>query len=139
MKAPQYDRKSIFLAGGITGCPNWQQKAEQLLKNKYEVHNPRQENFDVTNPHAAREQIEWESHYLNRADVIIFWFCEETIQPIALFELGRWSYVQKRIFVGADLNYPRRVDVVEQLRLARPELYVYTDLDILIDDVLVVT
>lgn len=130
------ERPSIFLAGGIVGCPDWQSETEEQLSGSYKVYNPRQTEFDFSKKDAAREQIQWEYRFLNKADAIMFWFCEETIQPIVMFELGRWSYVQKTIFVGSDPNYTRRTDVVEQLWLARPNLRVHNDLQELTDHVL---
>ncbi|WP_443041424.1 nucleoside 2-deoxyribosyltransferase domain-containing protein [Streptomyces sp. B21-083] len=37
---------------------------------------------------AAREQTAWEYEHLRIADVILFWFRAEAVQPIALYELG---------------------------------------------------
>lgn len=55
-----------------------------------------------------------------------------TVQPIALFELGsaleRIS-LDRHVIVGADLGYPRRFDVVEQVGLAVPEITVHSTLD----------
>ena len=60
---------------------------------------------------------------------ILFWFPATSICPIALFELGRWSWKYPgniiAIFVGCDPAYPRRVDVEQQMKLARPELPIY--------------
>jgi hypothetical protein len=130
---------SLFLAGGITGCPPWQDVAKsKLLSSEVSIgtiYNPRRENFPISDSNAAREQIEWEFKALNRADMILFWFHKEQIQPIALFELGRWSGTKKKLFVGADPEYSRRQDVEIQLELARPDVYVYQSLENLLDAV----
>jgi hypothetical protein len=47
------DRKSIFLAGGITGCKNWSKIVVDGLKDlDIIVFNPRRENFPIKNPNA---------------------------------------------------------------------------------------
>lgn len=124
--------RSIFLAGGITGCPDWQGDAIEILEEEMfdgTVFNPRRDTFDVGNEDAAREQIEWEWNALRRAMVILFYFpISDGPQPIALYELGAWAKTRRRIVVGTHVEYPRRLDVVEQLRLERLGLYVWDDL-----------
>lgn len=119
-----HSRKSIFLAGGITGCPNWQaDMASVLLKiTDLVVFNPRRENFPMGDPNAGREQIKWEYDHLRLADYILFWFPSETICPIVLYELGAWSMTDKPIFVGIDPNYVRQFDVEQQTQLVRPDI-----------------
>jgi len=160
--------KSLFMAGGITGCPDWQQEFRSLLHAQGECKNltllnPRRENFPIDDPNAADEQIKWEFDAMVLSDAISFWFCEDTIQPIVLFELGRWSTPchpilfadppthqhipgepsvvkiknqPKRIFVGVDRNYARRQDVEVQLGLIRPDLEIVYNLDLLADQVI---
>lgn len=114
---------SVFLAGGITGCPDWQQ---ELVKSLQDVDgillNPRRADFPIGQPSAARGQIFWEHHYLREADAISFWFCQETICPIVLYELGAWSMTPKKLFVGVHPNYSRRQDVEIQTAYARPDV-----------------
>jgi len=66
---------SVFLAGGITGCPNWQQTVIKSLEKSlrgspYEqnivVFNPRRKNFPINKPSASYEQIKWEYDQLSR-------------------------------------------------------------------------
>ncbi|MEV5242942.1 nucleoside 2-deoxyribosyltransferase domain-containing protein [Streptomyces cinnamoneus] len=119
---------AVFLAGGITGCPDWQTRAALRLRAASVVAtilNPRQPDFPEDDPVATRGQIAWEHEHLHRADVILFWFCAESIQPIALYELGAHAARGAEIVVGAHPQYARRVDVVEQLRHARPEVGVH--------------
>ena len=115
---------SLFLAGGITACPDWQSYAIELVgkwknNDRLVVFNPRRKNFDISETAISSQQIEWESKYLQRVNLITFWFCEKPIQPITLFELGRYSHKEEvdRILVGADRNYIRRFDI-EKYRLA---------------------
>jgi hypothetical protein len=126
-----YDRlhgstqRALFLAGGITGCPDWQQEVRRLLHDTDLVLlNPRRENFPLGDPDAAGEQIAWEHEHLRKADAILFWFPCETLCPISLYELGAWSMTAKPVFVGVHSNYQRRLDVEIQTGLARPEVEV---------------
>ena len=113
----------VFLAGGITDCPDWQQEMRELLSNEdLTLLNPRRENFPIHDPNAARAQIEWEHRMLREADRILFWFPEETLCPIVLYELGAWSMMTKPIFVGVHPNYQRRQDVEIQTSLSRPSV-----------------
>lgn len=117
--------KSVFLAGGITGCPDWQQvMVEWLAKTDLILINPRRADFPIHDPNAAREQITWEHRHLRGVDAILFWFPCETICPIVLYELGAWSMMSKPIFVGVHPDYSRRQDVEIQTALARPGLVV---------------
>lgn len=121
---------SLFIAGGITDCPEWQTEAiAGLSDTDLVLFNPRRATFNVRDPQAAPGQIQWEHEMLRQADAIMFWFCEEALQPIALYELGAWSMTNKPIFVGAHPNYKRRLDVVHQTQLIRPDIYIAGSLD----------
>ncbi|WP_051811668.1 nucleoside 2-deoxyribosyltransferase domain-containing protein [Kitasatospora sp. MBT63] len=120
---------TVFLAGGITGCPDWQaDAAEELLAADLAVFNPRRADFPVGDPAEGPRQIAWEHRYLHRADLTLFWFCAEQVQPIALLELGAALGERRAIVVGTDPAYPRRLDVVEQVRLAAPAVPVHASL-----------
>lgn len=123
---------SVFLAGGITGCPDWQALATSwFAEQDVAVLNPRRDDFPIHDPNAAEEQVRWEFYALMGVDVILFWFPDsgDVTQPIALLELGRYTALGKKIVVGRDDNYIRRQDVDIQTRLARPNLPVYTTLE----------
>jgi len=120
----------VFLAGGITGCPDWQQEVVKLLDDTDLVLlNPRRANFPIHDPNAAQVQIQWEHTYLNCADAILFWFPKEILCPIVLYELGTWSEAGKPIFVGVHPDYQRRQDVEIQTKLARPEVIIVYSLE----------
>ena len=121
----------IFLAGGISGCANWQAEAVRLLADiPVALFNPRRADFPLGDPNVARAQIEWEFRHLRRADVVLFWFAAgPSPQPITLFELGSQASVGKPLAVGADPDYIRRIDVVCQLGLLRPDLVVHDSLE----------
>jgi hypothetical protein len=119
---------AVFLAGGVTGCPDWQREVVGLLRDlPVALLNPRQASFPIGDPLAAPRQIEWEHRHLRRADAVLFWFPAESLCPIALYELGAWSVYQdarglRPLFVGVHPRYPRRQDVEIQTRLARPDV-----------------
>lgn len=117
----QAGEESVFLAGGITDCPDWQAEMVRMLQpTDLVLLNPRRKNFPIHDPDAARRQITWEHYHLRYASTILFWFPQETICPIVLFELGAWSMTDKPIFVGVHPQYKRRQDVEMQLGLVRP-------------------
>lgn len=137
VEAPQrYDGAgpSVFLAGGITGCPDWQAIAAARLAPHADVLNPRRRTYVATDDEYER-QVAWEYRHLRRADLILFWFAAEAIQAIALYELGAFGPGEKPIVVGADPAYPRRTDVILQLSHARPGLVVHSTLESTIETV----
>ena len=117
------DGPVVFLAGGITGCLDWQAEARDLLDDTdLVVCNPRQPTFDVTDPNAAGDQIAWEAEHLRAADLVLFWFpaSGEVPQPIALFELGMALGQRRDLAVGTDPDYCCRYDVMQQSGLPGP-------------------
>ncbi len=126
----------VFLAGGITNCPDWQQDALTRLDcTDLTVFNPRRKDFPIGDPTAALEQIKWEYLYLNLANIILFWFPCETLCPIVLYELGAWANTFKPIYVGVHPDYQRRQDVEIQMSLRRPNLEVVYSLPKLLQQV----
>jgi hypothetical protein len=125
-------QRSLFLGGGITGCPDWRSDLRRALHGApWVLLNPRRTHFDIHDERAAQAQIEWEHHHLHLADAVLFWFCAESLQPITLYELGSWSRSAKPLFVGVHPGYARRIDVMAQTRLARPDVRVVDSLDAL--------
>ena len=115
---------SIFLAGGITNCPDWQQEIREYFKDvDIVLFNPRRKDFPIGDPDAAYKQIKWECEFLNRVDMILFWFSRGSLNPIVLFEYGKWlmntrsSDKYKPIFVGIDPEYEKKQDVEIQTLL----------------------
>lgn len=132
----------LFLAGGITNCPNWQASALHLLqsaswlKAPLVVMNPRREDFNVKDPSESERQIKWEHAMLNTADGVFFWFPKDTLCPITLFELGKMAPRGMPLFVGCDPGYQRKKDVEVQLGLIRPEVTVRSTMEKTVGDVL---
>ncbi len=132
----------VFLAGGITGCPDWQTEMVRILSRwdlDLAILNPRRANFPIGDPLAAQAQIAWEFEHLRSAEAISFWFPQETLNPIVLYELGAWSMTKKPIFVGVHPDYKRRQDVEIQTGLARPDVTVVYYLEDLAKQVVVWT
>jgi hypothetical protein len=132
----QENEISVFLAGGITNCPDWQSNIIKELEERFDssiyddlvIFNPRRENFPIDKPSAAFEQIEWEFDNLSRMDIFSMYFCKgESDQPICMYELGRYiSEMQKRfpidweerIIISVEKGYKRAKDVIVQTGLA---------------------
>lgn len=143
--APQTYRKprTLFLAGGITGCPNWQNEFINKLSEAWTridpsqvvLFNPRRDDFNIKDRSATHEQIKWEYQKLAEADAHLFWFPKETLCPITLFELGKVLMWNKPLFIGTEPGYGRSEDVFEQLQLVRPNKPVEKSLDMLVSQV----
>ncbi len=132
VEAPHRDfairEHQLFLAGGITNCPDWQSEIIEELQDYPDltILNPKRTNYPMNDPEAAEEQITWEFDHLQSATEIAVWFSRGSVNPIALYELGMWvnSHPGRPAFVGADPEYPRAQDVLVQTKLARPEIEV---------------
>jgi Nucleoside 2-deoxyribosyltransferase like len=120
---------TLFLAGGISNCPDWQSElTAKLESSNWTVLNPRRTDFDAGNSSLAESQIDWEFRHLRLASAIAFWFPPETLCPITLYELGAWSMTEKPLFVGVDPKYQRFLDVKIQTQLARPDVVILESL-----------
>lgn len=129
---------TVFLAGGITNCKEWQKEVIEKLKDiNLSVFNPRQEHFDITDKNASFKQILWEYERLEQMDIFSMYFCNDNSdQPICMYELGRnivrmqnrfpndW---QSRIIISVEDGYKRKADVLIQTQLCAPALYVDED------------
>lgn len=142
IKAPSKEEPkyiSVFLAGGITNCGDWQKEVEKHLDHIEElsVINPRNDKFDITNEKASKNQIKWEFDRLERADIFSMYFCNSgSVQPICLYELGRnivrmqqrfpndW---EDRIVISIENGYSREFDVIMQTRLCASRLWIFTN------------
>lgn len=134
-----YPLPAVFLAGGITGCRQWQTELIGKLGNVQDgtILNPRRAVW----PEAADElekQIRWEASFLWRSQIISFWFSKETVCPITLFELGcqlvRYRMTQDeskriKICIGIDPGYPRALDLSVQMGLLAPDIPIFSNLD----------
>ena len=145
IKAPmiwtqRIEEHSVFLAGGISKCPNWQEVVTSHIKFGFDqtnllVLNPRRDDFDVSNTKASEKQIVWEHDALNRCDTLLFWFPKDTPCPITLYELGNYCEKKPNLIVGVDPDYQRKLDVTIQTRLRRPDVKVQEGFDNFLMDV----
>ena len=130
-------KKSIFLAGGITGCDNWQLDLIFELRSLDNsglfdlggliIFNPRSDNFDVMDMEATIEQIKWEHKCLEKCDICSFFFpASESVQPITLYELGRYLSNHTSV-IGIQEGYKRAEDVKIQLALDGNYCTIYHD------------
>lgn len=133
----------VFLAGGITGCPNWQETVIDYFKTQsigsrghiYDhliLFNPRRDKFPIGDPDAAWNQIEWEFEALEQCDIFSMFFCGDTnsVQPICFYELGRnlqrmitkydgkLSDILWHTVITAEYSFSRRMDVDAQVSFA---------------------
>ena len=129
--------RSIFLAGGITNCPDWQDFVRaSLISTPLVVYNPRRKDFPIDDPSATEQQIRWEHQKLMKAHAVLFWFSRGSQNPIVLFEYGKeLGRHQKKLFVGVDPEYPRKQDVLIQTYMEHPNKKVYDNLPSLINQV----
>jgi hypothetical protein len=140
-KVPQ---PRLFIAGGITDCPNWQSDYVKMLDNVDNLitFNPRRDDFNVYDTDRTQKQVEWEFLHLNTADAVSFWFPKEALCPITLYELGYWlaardavGYLEKDVFIGIHPEYKRRIDVEVQVSLARDGITIVSTLEDLAEQI----
>jgi len=119
---------SVFLAGGITNCIDWQDEVAEGLKDvDCMLLNPRRNDFDVLDPASAKAQIEWEFNAISLCDIFSMWFCAgPSPQPICMYELGMQmgqrlsspsGRTRKQIVIGIEPGYIREQDVRIQVGL----------------------
>jgi len=107
-------KQSVFLAGGINQCPEWQEvflkKFDALYDGYVTVYNPRRSG--ELKPEMHKAQVEWETEKLRDATHVVFWFCHETLCPITLYEYGWIKHTDKVRVVGCHPDYQRRNDIL---------------------------
>jgi hypothetical protein len=116
--------KKLFLAGGIFGCKDWQSLVLNELKNieNLTIFNPKRNYFDVSQLNIQEEQIVWEYNHLELCDYISYWFSSETLNPITLFELGKYIKSNKKITIGIEDGYQRKNNIIIQTTLVRNDI-----------------
>jgi hypothetical protein len=140
IQAPNYgiieNRKTLFLGGGISNCPDWQSEVVKAFEGEnITLFNPRRDDFDISKKKESKIQIKWEYKFLREAGAIMFWFPKETICPITLFELGGAIERRQPIFLGCHPDYQRRFDLEIQTSLLIYPIKVHTSLNSLIKNI----
>ena len=119
----------IFMAGGIKGCPEWQDQYiaefKKIYKKKADFQdvfliNPRRTNFEGAD---KAEQVKWEFEALKQVQLVSFWFSSATLCPISLYELGCCNNRSQTIFLGIDPGYEKADDVLMQTQLSTGTVY----------------
>jgi hypothetical protein len=105
---PKYEKVEgplIFIAGPIQGAMNWQKLAIEIIRSmdsEINIACPRRVlDREKDKKFVYEEQVDWETHYLNRAGAngaIMFWLakefrhtCERAYAQTSRFELGEWK------------------------------------------------
>lgn len=112
------ERVRIFLGGSIEmgKAPDWQNAfAKKIASLPIAVFNPRRIHWDDSleqdiKNEALHHQMDWEMTNLDKADLIILYLHPDTISPVSLMELGRYSQSGK-IIVCCPKGYHRRGNV----------------------------
>ena len=134
-KIKRNDGLMIFLAGGITNCPWWQNEIIEMLKGCVgTILNPRRKDFPIGDPNASLEQITWEFNALEKADIFSMWFSNaESDQPICMYELGRHIALREdkmgTVVIGVEPGYRREQDVYIQIGLIDKRFQVVSNLN----------
>ena len=116
----------VFLAGGITKCRDWQSEVIKTIEESFGdlydlsdlvIFNPRRDDFDVNKKDEEINQIKWEHNFLTKAHIVSFFFdASESVQPITLYELGKWAN-KKTSVITVCRGYKRENDVLIQTAL----------------------
>ena len=125
---------SVFLAGGITNCRDWQREVIKQIEDNLSyydslvIFNPRRDNFPMNNELAAYQQIQWEFEMIEKCNIFSMYFVSsDSDQPICMYELGRNilrmqtrfpSDWENRIIISVEDGYKRKQDVLIQTGFA---------------------
>lgn len=112
------DRVRIFIGGSIEmgKAPDWQAAvADKIAFLPIAAFNPRRIHWDLNWKQDIKDknlhhQMDWEMTNLDKADLIILYLHPNTISPVSLMELGRYSQSGKLI-VCCPEGYHRRGNV----------------------------
>lgn len=127
--------RSVFLAGGISNCPDWQGPAAEKISAETDllVINPRRNGWNMDDDETESvKQITWEYVHLRFSEYTLFWFPKETVCPITLFELGSALERKTHVMIGVHPEYSRKLDIYTQVQLRDPKNVVVDDLNLLV-------
>jgi hypothetical protein len=89
-----------------------------VLSNQYNIFNPRRNEWNsdweqsITNA-KFKEQVDWELNALEKADIIIMFFANNTKSPISLLEFGLYAQSSKmKVVVEEDFWRKGNIDIV---------------------------
>lgn len=126
---------TVFLAGGIVGCPDWQNQVMQGLSDlRILFFNPRHDK-DGKDIHFNSKVDQWVENWIIRTGLVAFWFCKETTQHKWIFQLGRMSDKVKPIIVGLHPDYKFAQDIQNLFILSRVRARLVYNIEDLIDKI----
>lgn len=115
--------KKVFLAGSIDmgSATDWQKDLENFLtsiasdENKITVYNPRRDDWDSSWTQSIDNdqfynQVSWELDHIEKSDIIVIYFEEDSKSPITLLELGK-VLGNIRVVVYCPKNFYRKGNV----------------------------
>ena len=127
----------LFLAGSIEQdtATQWQREVvKRLTTHRVDILNPRRTHWDASwkqspdNPQFV-EQVNWELNGLDKADIIFFYFDENTKSPVTLLELGLYlKRLTCDLIVFCPEKFYRYGNVVITAKRSRPGC-LFTDFD----------
>lgn len=130
--APEYyvptrEEITVFLAGGITNCENWQKEVIDYLKSlpeektdKLVIYNPRRDKWPKnSDTEEIRRQINWEADYIRSAIIFTMYFTntEKSDQPICFYELGKYANNRLNDIISYQEGFKRALDVEFQMSI----------------------
>lgn len=129
--APEYyvptkEEVTVFLAGGITNCEDWQKEVIDYLKSlpeektdKLVIFNPRRDKWPKSSDtEEIRRQINWEADYIRSSYIFSMYFTdtEKSDQPICFYELGKYAHSYNDI-ISYKEGFKRALDVEFQMSI----------------------
>ena len=113
---------SVLYLGGTTAARrNWQAEATRsLLAERVVIANPRREH-PSTGDGDTLVQIAWQRRHLWRADIAVFWFEGDQIEPISMIELGTLLSSPVPMAIGVSPSFPWRTQVRASVGHMMPE------------------
>ena len=136
--APEYyvptrEEITVFLAGGITNCENWQKEVIDYLMSLPEektdrlvIFNPRHDKWPKnSDTEEIRRQINWEADYIRSADIFTMYFTntEKSDQSICFYELGKYANRNNNdisYIISYQEGFKRALDVEFQMEILSP-------------------
>jgi calcineurin-like phosphoesterase family protein len=167
LRAPEYSEVAtfeesedivIFLAGPAQGCENWQEYFINELEKKLKEFKTNK-NIIICSPRRLEkpknfvyeEQVDWESHYLNRASLhgfIVFWLAKETekiegrsFARTTRVEIGEWFAKGQKIpdfkmLVGCDSGFDGKEYIEFKLKTIDDKFKFTTNKKDMVDEIL---
>ena len=131
----------VFLAGTIDmgNSEDWQKTVEDKYKNSVKISflNPRRKTWNnnleqvFENPEFF-QQVTWELDALEKSDLIIMNFLENSKSPITFLELGLFAK-SKKLFIACPKNFYRRGNI--EIICNKYSIPLFDNLDILLDNI----